>query len=54
MRGDGHEVQLELVELDELLVHLGPFDCDRHPLGDELEELDLVSPELPRGERADV
>ena len=54
VRGDGDEVQLQLVELDELLVQLRPLDGDRDSLGDDLEQLDLVPRELPRRERADV
>ena len=54
MRGNGDEVQLQLVELDQLLVQLGPLDCDRDPLGDELEQLDLVPRELPGRERPDM
>ena len=42
VRGDGDEVQLQLVELHQLLVHARALDRDRHPLGDELKELDLV------------
>ena len=54
MRSDGDEVQLELVELDQLLVQLRPLDGDRDPLGDELEQFDLVRREPPRRERPDV
>ena len=50
----GDEVQLQLVELDQLLVQLRPLDRDRDPLGDELEQLDVVAREDPRRERADV
>ena len=54
VRGDGDEVQLQLVELDQLLVQLRPLDGDRDPLGDELEQLDLVVREDPRRERPHV
>jgi hypothetical protein len=54
VRCDGDEIQLQLVELDQLLVQLRALDGDRDPLGDELEQLDLVAREDARCERPDV
>ena len=54
VRCDRDEVQLELVEPDELVVHLRLLDRDRRARGDELEQLLVVEVEVARLERADV
>jgi hypothetical protein len=54
VRGDGDEVQLQLVELDDLLVQARALDRERDPLGDELEQVDVVPGEDAPRQRPDV
>ena len=54
MRRDRDEVRLQLVELHRLLVEPRTLDRKRDPVGDELQQLDVVAREPAVDERPDV
>ena len=54
MRRDRDEVRLQLVELHRLLVEPRTLDRKRDPVGDQLQQLDVVAREAAVDERPDV
>ena len=54
MRGDGDEVRSQRIQLHRPLVQSRTLDCNREPVGDELQQIDVLAGEPTADERADV